>query len=120
MSFPDGASYWHDVKAAHSLGYRGEVKLHAPAEGVSRQYRAPLPTLCGETVDPVYLRSKRGKITCRACLAKLCRFVVTHEVGGATKVLLATDDGPAAQQRLQDAVRHRLVNVQLTDRGRCP
>ena len=123
MSLPDTAEYWQDVKA-HFNRDRGLPKFHAPAEGVSLRLNpgedsrsATRRTRCGETIRYERMRARRSGVTCRNCLAELCRFVVTHEVGGVKKVLLATDDANQAQEKFYEAMDNSLVGVVLADRN---
>lgn len=122
MSFPDGAEYWHDVKR-HFSRSRPEPKAHAPAPGVSLvlaswedSRSAERGTLCGLTIRRDNVRSKKSRVTCRNCLALLCRFVVSHEVDGVRKVLLATDDALQAQEKFYEAKANGLVDITLQDR----
>lgn len=124
MSLPDGAEYWQDVKSYFGRPRSHTApKAHAPAEGVSLRLEpgedtreAKRVTRCGETLRHDRLRAKRKYVTCRNCLAELCRYVVTHEVGGVRKVLLATDDVMAAQNRYYEAMDNKLVDVHMVDR----
>jgi hypothetical protein len=126
VSFPEGAEYWHDVKAHFGRTRYGGPALHAVAPGVSmtllpgQDTRGSLETACGITIQRQLIRGKRSKVTCRNCLAKLCRFVVTHEVDGVVKVLLATDDANAAQEKFYQATDHKLRCVVLRDRDAPP
>lgn len=122
----DSSEYWHDVNAAmQRIAIKNTPRLHAPAEGESLELRAGEDprtgvrrTLCGESLPLVRLRRKKAKVTCRGCLAALCRFVVVREHEGQQTVACATDDPLVAQEAFYKAERSgRPGRVYVRDRS---
>lgn len=119
MSLPDGAEYWNDVRAHFGQRRGREPKVHLLAEGAST-FWSDWATRCGLEMPKERVRSKRKHVTCLACLAAVCRFVVTCEADGVTKVLAATDDVNDAQETYFWATDKKLAKVVLTDRNAKP
>lgn len=120
MSLPDSAEYWWDVQAHFQRKQSHEVRFHAIAQGCSPE-KSLVPThttVCGLQMPVLRCRSKRSKVTCRACLAKLHRFTITHVVSGLIHIFASSDQVLEAQEKYFEATDKGLQDVILQDRMR--